>query len=316
LIQPPAADTETKERVERVLEDELSRVDSPQKAEEVLDRAEQMVGGARESDAVEKAERTPSGAASTIERTAARTPESGEPAAVLVETATQGMAAGPEADAVADAARAVAAQPELAATGVPPDVRRGRYLLKEAVLQRMGRFQRVDAQLFIAVNNLPHPPAVDKAANAVTIVTTGGWLYIGTALLAARNDRQRRNWVLREVMPAVVTATWIVERPIKAYFRRKRPFIEIVRALVVGKKPGNWSFPSGHTAAAFASATVISRLWPRWAPAFFSLASVVGFSRVYGGAHYPGDVTAGALIGSVLAEAVRRMSVGLFSLDD
>ncbi|HET6319948.1 MAG TPA: phosphatase PAP2 family protein, partial [Chloroflexota bacterium] len=99
---------------------------------------------------------------------------------------------------------------------------------------------------------------------------------------------------------------WIVEYPIKAYFRRRRPFVEIVRALVIGKKPGSWSFPSGHTAASFASAWVLSTVWPRRAPAFFSLAATVGLSRIYVGAHYPGDVTSGALAGLVLADLIRR----------
>ena len=39
--------------------------------------------------------------------------------------------------------------------------------------------------------------------------------------------------------------------------------MDIVRALVVGKKPGSWSFPSGHTAASFAGAFMVSKIWPR-----------------------------------------------------
>src|SRR5262249_52358833 len=116
---------------------------------------------------------------------------------------------------------------------------------------------------------------------------------------------------LRVVLPSVIGATWLVEHPIKEAFRRRRPFIDVVRALVVGKRPGSWSFPSGHTASSFAAAWVLSTIWPRGAPLFFALASGVGFSRVYVGAHYPGDVSSGALLGMLLAELVRRVVRGL-----
>ena len=119
--------------------------------------------------------------------------------------------------------------------------------------------------------------------------------------------RVPRSWTaVLTLLPSVLGATWLVEYPIKAYFRRRRPFVEIVRALVIGKKPGSWSFPSGHTAASFASAWVLSTIWPRQAPVFGVLASLVGMSRVYVGAHYPGDVLSGAVAGAVLAELIRR----------
>ena len=104
----------------------------------------------------------------------------------------------------------------------------------------------------------------------------------------------------------MTVATWLVEYPIKAYFRRKRPFIEVVRALVIGKKPGSWSFPSGHTASSFASAGVLSTVWPEYRAAYYALAGLVGLSRTYLGAHYPGDVLSGALAGAVLGELTRR----------
>ena len=43
-----------------------------------------------------------------------------------------------------------------------------------------------------------------------------------------------------------------------------------------------------------------------FSPIFFGLASTVGFSRIYVGAHYPGDVFSGATLGMLIAEAIRR----------
>src|SRR5918912_1550466 len=57
------------------------------------------------------------------------------------------------------------------------------------------------------------------------------------------------------------------------------------------------SFPAGHAATAFAGATLLSYLAPRAAPLFVLLAAAIGYSLVYFGVHYPGDVLAGALVG-------------------
>src|SRR5919108_3823891 len=57
------------------------------------------------------------------------------------------------------------------------------------------------------------------------------------------------------------------------------------------------SFPAGHAATAFAGALLLSYMAPRAAPLFVLLAAAIGYSRVYVGVHYPGDVVVGALLG-------------------
>lgn len=69
------------------------------------------------------------------------------------------------------------------------------------------------------------------------------------------------------------------------------------------------SFPSGHAALAFATATCLSAALPRWTPAFFLAACAVGAERVLENAHYLSDVIAGAgvgLLGGALALAITR----------
>jgi len=68
--------------------------------------------------------------------------------------------------------------------------------------------------------------------------------------------------------------------------------------------PTSSSFPSGHSASAFAFATAISRDSPWLAVAIQFLAGSVAYSRVHTGVHYPGDTIAGALIGAGAGQAV------------
>lgn len=99
----------------------------------------------------------------------------------------------------------------------------------------------------------------------------------------------------------------IIEQPVKAYFRRKRPFIAIVEAIVIGKKPGTGSFPSGHSAVAFTGAWLLGRIFPRQRALLYGIAGLVGFSRVYLGDHYPGDVLTGSALGIAFAAVIQRV---------
>jgi membrane-associated phospholipid phosphatase len=79
--------------------------------------------------------------------------------------------------------------------------------------------------------------------------------------------------------------------------------------------PHSHSFPSGHTATAFAGATALSVFVPRAAPALYVLALAIAYSRLYVGAHFPLDVVGGAIVGVatalLLLAAARRRSVRL-----
>lgn len=301
--EPTRQAAREEERVERILAEELATVDTEEAADRVAGRIERIASGATAGERGQQAADAPGGAADQVE-SAAQTPAGPDcTAAVLTEAAAQVSAPNEQAVPAAQAAGATLPPDQTAPT---PEAERGRQLLREAMLRRMGRLQRLDARLFLAINGLPHPVWANVLADGVTEITTGGWIWLLGLALARMMGTPDSRRAFRLAAPSVIGATSAVEWPIKSLFRRRRPFIDVVRALVIGRRPDGWSFPSGHTAAAFSGAWVLSTVWPKRAPIFFSMASLVGFSRVYVGAHYPGDVFFGATIGMLIAEAIRR----------
>jgi undecaprenyl-diphosphatase len=146
---------------------------------------------------------------------------------------------------------------------------------------------------------------VDRALVGVTRAASYSrlWLLIAGGLAVGKGTRARR--AASRGVAAIAIASAAANGPAKLLARRQRPFSRSRPPLI--PMPRSTSFPSGHSASAFAFATAASGELPRLAPALVPLAGAVAYSRVHTGVHYPSDVAAGAAIGVVCGVIATRL---------
>ncbi len=171
-----------------------------------------------------------------------------------------------------------------------------------------------DAAVFLRINALPLGRIGDLVLLTLSRVMHYGEGWAIVAAMILMRDVASGLSAIGEALPVLWITMLIVNFPLKRIFRRKRPFRSYVRTRLVGPEPKDFSFPSGHTAAAFAGAFLFGSHVPGASPAFYLLAVVVGFSRVYLGAHYPLDVLFGAGVGTALAAVLTALLHGLRGL--
>lgn len=147
------------------------------------------------------------------------------------------------------------------------------------------------------------------AHTAVEAFTDGGVIVLFVfMLLAALRARYRpaRNMALALLTPAAAAIAYGFSELSKSLIEEGRPCRVLAGVDPVGTCPpiGDWSFPSNHTTAAVAIAVGLALTWRKLGVVSLVIAAAVAYSRVFLGAHYPHDVLAGAVLGTVVALVV------------
>ena len=158
--------------------------------------------------------------------------------------------------------------------------------------------QRIDTWAFLIFNLRGRRPSwLDWSMLSFTQLGSGlTALVIAVLLYILRYRRLANEFVLGTL------TLWLLVELFKVAFRRSRPYLRLAQTRIVGLRTRGQSFPSGHTSQAFFMVTLLVQhfhvaIW--LAILLYVVAALVAVTRMYVGAHYPRDVAAGAMLGSI-----------------
>ncbi|MCX6386606.1 MAG: phosphatase PAP2 family protein [Solirubrobacterales bacterium] len=165
--------------------------------------------------------------------------------------------------------------------------------------------ERIDNAVYVAVARTL-TPTLDLALGDLSDSANHSriWLAIAAGMSLSGGPRGRR--AAAAGVAAIGLASVTVNIGLKPLWRRRRP--DRVGAGVPQARhvrmPSSSSFPSGHSASAFAFSTAVGQLSPASSVPLRLLAATIAYSRIHAGVHYPGDVVIGSLTGAIAGEVI------------
>ena len=159
--------------------------------------------------------------------------------------------------------------------------------------------QQLDEQILVWIAQNIRCAVLDPFMKLYTQLGNTGMLFIALGVLLLLFKPTRRAGV--SALCAMLIGLIVVNFTIKPIMARPRPWLVIENFVNLVPEHDPNSFPSGHTNAAFAFALAVCMSAPKkWMKvSAVCAAAVMGLSRLYVGVHFPSDVLAGAVIGSL-----------------
>ncbi len=173
----------------------------------------------------------------------------------------------------------------------------------------IGQVESVDHAIYAAVAATPTPD-LDRDLRRLSDLADHSKLWVGVAGAVALVGGRRGRRAAVDGLASVAVTSLVANLVVKPVAQRERPDrvridVPLLRHVDM---PTSQSFPSGHTASAFAFAVGASRDLPVLALPLLVAAGAVGYSRVHTGVHFPLDVVAGGLLGAATGQTTTAIA--------
>lgn len=154
----------------------------------------------------------------------------------------------------------------------------------------------LDGGILLFLQEAVRNPILNPVMTAITTLGNAGILWIVLTALLLIPKKTRRVGLIS--LCALLASLLVNNILIKNLVARVRPYNALDGLVILVREPSEFSFPSGHAASSFASACVLFRKLPKkYGIPALAMATLISFSRLYVGVHYPTDVLAGILSG-------------------
>ncbi|MBL8025667.1 MAG: phosphatase PAP2 family protein [Fibrobacteres bacterium] len=180
------------------------------------------------------------------------------------------------------------------------------FMLLFAAMSAADSTYNIDQKAFLKINGCRNKVFDIVSPGISNLPAIPGFLYLYSAGYGLyRDDKEALDFATIGVVSA--SATVLANQTIKLFVKRERPIFALPEAqgsyshgITVKIFPSEqYSFPSQSASLAMSTAVVYGTAYPKYDWIFYSLAIVNGWSRIYRGAHYPGDVLAGEMLGAL-----------------
>ena len=163
-----------------------------------------------------------------------------------------------------------------------------------------------------------HNPVLNPIMYFFTCLGNAGifWILLALALLTVLPKKYRKVGLTMAI--ALILSLIMCNGVMKNFYHRVRPFVtdptlQETELYGIFATIHDWSFPSGHTSASFAAAVSMFMWYKKEGTGALIIAALVSISRLYLTVHYPTDVLASLILGSLYGVIAYFITVALFN---
>ena len=159
--------------------------------------------------------------------------------------------------------------------------------------------EKIDCAVLLWIRNNALSSSLIFVMRLLSFVSENGIIWIAASAAMMFKKKYRKNAAL--VLAALLLSHIFANIIIKPAVSRPRPFIKYPQFTALTAPPAEFSFPSGHSTSSFAAAYFIGRADKKLGTAAYTAAVLIALSRIYLFVHFPSDIIAGAVLGTLIS---------------